>query len=233
MSDGRTFPDRAERGADGSTRKQHYGEGRQPLEELWRPIPGYPAYEISNYGQIKRLKMPDSLGRNYRPEKNLKVIDHSGQMIVELFNEGQGRQYAVHILVLTIFDRVPIKGEWGLHWDDDHTNNYIGNLRWGTPKENSQDAIRNGSLGTGSSAAQATGWANSQWFFFKKMDAIGWAPEYTAGVVLTALRQDEPDLRLARWYWARLGELAERGHAKYVLGQLRSILSADEIARLS
>src|ERR1700722_9103106 len=36
MSDERTFPDREELGADGSTRKQHYGHGEQPWDVIVR-----------------------------------------------------------------------------------------------------------------------------------------------------------------------------------------------------
>ena len=38
----------------------------------------------------------------------------------------------------------PFPGALGLHWDDDKLNNYVGNLRWGTYKDNIQDALRNG-----------------------------------------------------------------------------------------
>jgi hypothetical protein len=63
----------------------------------------------------------------------------------------------------------------------------------------------------------------------------GWAPEFAAGCVLRYLRRTKDpthSLESARWYFARLGELAERGHAKYVLGQLRSMLIAEELERL-
>ena len=50
---------------------------------------------------------------------------------------------------------------------------------------------------------------------------------------LRRTKDPEHSLESARWYWARLHEMATIGHARYVLGQLRSILSEDEVARLS
>lgn len=66
-------------------------------------------------------------------------------------------------------------------------------------------------------------------------DAIGWAPEFAAGCVLRYLRRTKDarhSLESALWYWARLEEMAEEGHARYVLGILMGLLTADEIGRL-
>ena len=66
--------------------------------------------------------------------------------------------------------------------------------------------------------------------------AAGWGPEFCAGNVLKYLRrtkEPEHSLESARWYWARLLEFAERGHAKYVMGQLVTMLTREELNRIS
>lgn len=127
--------------------------------EHWRQIAGYPAYQVSDFGRIKRLAVPDSIGR-LRKENILSGIPHSGGVIVELYHNGIGKQFAIHILVLTAFVRPPENDDWGLHRDDDFTNNVVSNLYWGTRKDNAQDAIRNGRIGVGSPASKKVSDAN-------------------------------------------------------------------------
>lgn len=65
--------------------------------------------------------------------------------------------------------------------------------------------------------------------------AAGWASEFAAGCVLRYLRRTkdpEHSLESARWYWARLNELAGRNQARYVLGTLLSVLTDDERSKL-
>ena len=56
----------------------------------------------------------------------------------------KGKSKLVHRLVLMAFDRMPEEGELCRHLNDDKTNNNLENLKWGTPQENTDDAIRNG-----------------------------------------------------------------------------------------
>lgn len=50
----------------------------------------------------------------------------------------------LHRIVAEVYLENPLNKPWVLHNDDDASNNKIENLRWGTPKENSQDAYKNG-----------------------------------------------------------------------------------------
>jgi hypothetical protein len=87
----------------------------------------------------------------------------------------------------------------------------------------------------------------------------GWAPKFAAGNVLKYLRRTkapEHSLESARWYWARLNEMAAgalrplalqsnpdypysvlaRGHdlhSRQVLAKLRAMLTHDELNRLT
>lgn len=57
---------------------------------------------------------------------------------------GKGRTKDVHDLVLTAFVGPRPAGSLGLHWNDIPTDNRLENLRWGTKRDNSLDALRNG-----------------------------------------------------------------------------------------
>jgi hypothetical protein len=68
---------------------------------------------------------------------------------------------------------------------------------------------------------------------------LGWAPQFAASNVIKYLRrtkEPEHSLESARWYYARLRELADtsryRMTAPGILAALRNELTTDEIARL-
>ena len=62
-----------------------------------------------------------------------------------LYRDGQSRQRTVHTLVLETFvGPRPEKGMYGCHRDDNPENNHLDNLYWGTPAQNSRDAVNNG-----------------------------------------------------------------------------------------
>lgn len=56
------------------------------------------------------------------------------------------KQLDLHRLIAETFIPNPENKPWVLHFDDNPLNNAIENLRWGTPKENSIDAKRNGRI---------------------------------------------------------------------------------------
>jgi hypothetical protein len=66
------------------------------------------------------------------------------------------RRYLIHDLVLTAFVGPRPPGMVARHFPDrDPSNNAIGNLQWGTPKENSADRDSHGTMIRGSRSASA------------------------------------------------------------------------------
>lgn len=88
--------------------------------QAWAPVPGSPAYEVSDGGQVRRL-LPDGSSRPLRLPRNSK-----GYAKVCL---GRARQEYVHRLVWLAF-RGPIPEDMRVdHIDDRQTHNWLSNLQ--------------------------------------------------------------------------------------------------------
>lgn len=115
------------------------------MEELWKPIPDYGNYEVSNLGRV----------RNVITGKILKPIEDAyGYLTVGLYNEACSFSYykgkkskkpskkKIHNLVATAFCECPDDGINRVpdHIDRDKHNNRWDNLRWATRQENALNA---------------------------------------------------------------------------------------------
>lgn len=109
------------------------------MEEIWKVVPSHPAYEVSNFGQIRSPR------KVLKPSKG-----HGGYLQVCLSFGNKPKPYQIHILVNTLFNGPkPNSESMTLHRDDNKDNCRADNLYWGTHKENTEDAIRNGKYPAG------------------------------------------------------------------------------------
>lgn len=106
----------------------------------WLPIPGIEHYEVSDHGHVRhartgKLRTPVIPDDDPRPRVYLRLT----------VGKGPGKNFRICRLVLMAFDRLPEPGEEACHDPDpDPTNNWIGNLRWDTRRENALDISRQG-----------------------------------------------------------------------------------------
>lgn len=101
--------------------------------EVWKDIPNYPNYEVSNDGKV----------RNKKSGRFLKPVLAKGYPRVVLCNDGRNRPKTVHRLVAEAF----IDGDYDLqvnHMDGNKLNNNSNNLEWVTPSENILHAYERG-----------------------------------------------------------------------------------------
>jgi len=116
--------------------------------ETWKPIPGYEgSYKVSSYGRVLSMGRKDTRGRR-RGERELKPrFARSGHSAVALYVNGTRRDALIHHLVLESFVGPRPDGMEGCHWNDDPSDNSLGNLRWDTRSANILDSVRNGTHG--------------------------------------------------------------------------------------
>lgn len=115
------------------------------MAETWGSVPGHEGhYEVSDLGRVRSLAQTTSDGRRLKPKVLKGRPQKSGHLSVQLVSCGIARNALVHRLVLLAFIGPPPTGMHALHRDGDPANNRLSNLRWGTPSENSLDAVRHG-----------------------------------------------------------------------------------------
>lgn len=115
------------------------------MEEIWKDIPRYEGkYKVSNTGKVKSLPRTrmNSVGFCYYAGKELRQSQKkNGYMMVCLYNNGMGKHFLTHTLVLLAFAGEVKEGEESRHKDGNRENNNIENLCYGTRKENYHDSV--------------------------------------------------------------------------------------------
>lgn len=117
--------------------------------EEWRPVVGWEGlYEISSHGRVlsssRIVRRSDGRDRK-APARMLKLWTTRKRYIgASLKHQSQRRTVFVHTLVLEAFVGPRPDGLVCCHGDGNPQNNTVENLRWGTARENSQDALRHG-----------------------------------------------------------------------------------------
>lgn len=138
--------------------------------ERWLPVVGFEGYfEVSDHGRVRGLdrSFVRADGRPLYVKGRIRkpsLVRH-GYLNIGIAKPGvPPRTYLVHQLVLAAFVGPCPEGLEVLHWDDNHGNNHLANLRYGTRSDNMRDAIRNGT---------------SNLTVFAKRDACSSGHEYT------------------------------------------------------
>lgn len=117
--------------------------------EVWREIPNFSKYQVSNLGRVKSIDRYTKARGNeiiHRKEKLLKsFINKKGYKQVTLYDDnGNIKTMRVHKLVAEAFienkDNLPQVN----HKDGNKLNNVVSNLEWITNYDNMQHAIKNG-----------------------------------------------------------------------------------------
>lgn len=115
--------------------------------EVWKAIPYFPGYEVSNYGRVRSYRIGSKRGAIAENPHTIKPQNKNRfHLKVSLCRNGKQFQKSVHRLVLeTFMGECPIGYEC-CHNNGNPTNNYLTNLRWDTPTNNSKDKIIHGTI---------------------------------------------------------------------------------------
>lgn len=112
------------------------------MTEVWKFIPGWDKYEVSDQGRI-RSSVP---WRGYALPRLLKPYDdgYGRYLRVRLCQDGCQSNQRIHLLVLKTFVGERPEGLEARHLDGDWFNNAASNLVWGTHSENILDQVKMG-----------------------------------------------------------------------------------------
>lgn len=106
------------------------------MKEVWKDICGYErAYQISNYGVVKRTNTDKKLTPIHNP---------NGYLYINLYKNGKNTKKYIHRLVAEAFLENPNNYSIVNHIDGKKHNNYFENLEYCTRSENQLHAYKMG-----------------------------------------------------------------------------------------
>lgn len=116
------------------------------MTEIWKDIVGYEGlYQVSNLGNVKRLKGYKGRGKGYIVEEHFiqPSINSRGYQNVVLCKNGKTKTFSMHRLVAIAFldnsNNLPQVN----HKDENKLNNCVDNLEWCNSKYNNNYGTRN------------------------------------------------------------------------------------------
>lgn len=120
---------------------------------LWRTVPGYPAYEVSVDGLVRRCQ-------GFRCRRTHRVlvpfVRPNGYAQILLYQGGQRRRFVVHQLVaLAFLGPKPSPQHEVAHLDGQRLNNHVSNLAWLLHSENERHKDLHGTRLRGSQIGNA------------------------------------------------------------------------------
>ena len=114
----------------------------------WKPIPGFPDYEVSDQGGIRSLGRTVTGARGFPRVLQGKVIKlgtaGNGYLCGGLRRNGKTHTAFAHHAVAAAFIGERPEGAFVLHSDGNKLNNTVSNLRYGTCKDNYWDSREHG-----------------------------------------------------------------------------------------
>lgn len=119
------------------------------MTEQWLPVVGYEGiYEISDLGNTLSVGRYIAAKRGSQRWQAPRILSPgrlpTGHLTVRLFENGSGRSYSVHRLVLLAFIGEPPPGHEACHNNGDPSDNRLSNLRWDNRSANVIDQVRHG-----------------------------------------------------------------------------------------
>lgn len=124
----------------------------------WRVWPRDDRYEVSSTGEVRSYARPGNQSSNKRLESPhvLKPTTSCWGYKVVWVGKPHKTYIPVHRMMLESFVGIPEIKMHCLHKNDVRTDNSIGNLRWGTHKDNMADRSENGKTARGERSANTT-----------------------------------------------------------------------------
>lgn len=111
--------------------------------ETWLRVPDWRSYEVSDGGNVRSVDRVLADGRHCGGVTLTAKPDAHGYPRVTLRDGNRRKTVKVHVLVMAAFTGPCPEGQQVRHWNDNPLDNTLGNLVYGTPKDNAEDKKRN------------------------------------------------------------------------------------------
>lgn len=120
-------------------------------DEIWKDIPEFPGYQVSDQGRVRSFWKRAGWGKGTFlvsvAQRILRPGMVQGYQEVNLWKDGKPTNSRVHRLVLSAFVGPCPPNLECCHNDGNRSNNSLLNLRWDTRKENMRDSVKHGTHG--------------------------------------------------------------------------------------
>ena len=101
------------------------------MEEVWKPIDGWPDYQVSNQGRFKSFKQCAD-GKLLTP-----YLNKYGYLTIHLRDKNRSKVLQCHRLVMLAFEPIPNPETMEVnHKNENKQDNRLSNLEWTTHLEN-------------------------------------------------------------------------------------------------
>lgn len=113
------------------------------IREEWKEIKGHPLYEVSDFGRIRSWHY-NRWGKAETERILTPATRKDGYKSIQLGRAG--KPTLLHRLVAEAFIPNPDNLPCVLHGDNDRSNNFASNLRWGTQSDNIKQGVEDGNI---------------------------------------------------------------------------------------
>ena len=105
-------------------------------------IPGFPGYHVTKNGDVYSMKCKS--GKRPEAFKLKPRLNGNGYYRIGLYKDGIKYERRLNRLVAMVYIPNPDNLPCVCHKDNNPLNNRVSNLYWGTPRDNTQQCIRDG-----------------------------------------------------------------------------------------
>lgn len=114
--------------------------------EIWKDIVGYEGlYQVSNYGNVKRVGSFRGVNKKYLDNHLLTPMDNGkGYLRIKLTKNNKSKRVMLHRIIAEAFIHNVFNKPFVNHIDHNTRNNSISNLEWCTQSENCKHSVKHG-----------------------------------------------------------------------------------------